>query len=96
MFIKDIYYSPHQLKPVRINPKLIKTSFQKHPFLNENYIVGIVQTAIQIDKVTKIDEEHFEVRAKRKKNGDLVWVICTIHNRMDCYWVGKVHVESVK
>jgi len=96
MFIRYIDYSPYQLKPILIDHRLAKTSFRKHPFLNENYIVSVVSSAIQTGRVKWIDEEHFEVKGRRKKNGDFVSVTCTIHDRRDYYLVGKVHVEPLK
>lgn len=84
------------MKPIWISLQVVKKSFQKHPFLNEGYITSIVSTAIQTGMVKKIDEDHFEVRAKRKKDGDFVWVICTVHDRIDSYLVGKVHVVAIR
>ena len=67
-----MYYGLYQLKPIRIEPRLSTTALRKHSFLNENYIMSIVASAIQIQKITWIDNTHFEVKGKRKKNGDYV------------------------
>ena len=84
------------MKPIWIDPKRTTDTFTKHRFLNENYIVSIVSTAIQTNKIDRVDETHFQVKSTRKENSDLVQVICWVHEREDCYWVGKIHVQPIK
>ena len=45
--------------------------------------------------INQTDKEHFTVTARRRTNGNYVKVIVWVHDRMDCYWIGKVHVTPL-
>ena len=79
-----------------IEPTLARKAFVKHHFLNEDFIHGVIERAIQTQRIRWVDREHFTVKARRKTDGKFVHVIVWVHDREDCYWVGKVHVESIK
>lgn len=83
------------MKPIMFEPSLVKKAFVKHPFLNEDFIHGEVLRAIQTNRINQTDKEHFTVTARRRTNGNYVKVIVWVHDRMDCYWIGKVHVTPL-
>lgn len=84
------------MKPVMIEPGLAKKAFVKHSFLNEDFVRVAVLWAIEKQKVEWIDRKHFAVKTVRKTNGKFVQITIWVHDREDCYWVGKIHAESMR
>ena len=86
----------HPVKQVYIDPSVSRRSLQKHrQFLNERYVEEGVWNTPDEELVYE-DESHFRIERLRKTDDRWVKVILWVHEREGFYWVGKIHVTSVK
>jgi len=81
-------------KGVGIDPLVVKKAIPKHrDILSEEYLISIVLNATE-DEITQIDEFHFIVEVRRRKNKGYVSVLVWVHDQGWRYYVYRVHVVA--
>lgn len=81
---------------VGLAPHVVKNQIPKHrDFLSEEFLIRSVLAA-RVDELDWIDEDHFTVSVRRKKDGEFVCVYILVHDQgWRCYVYG-VHVEACR
>jgi hypothetical protein len=63
---------------------------QRHRFISEEVIIGIVLYTPRVE-CRYIDDQHYQLVFKRRKNGKFVEITIWVHERQDSLYVGKLH-----
>ena len=81
-------------KGVGIDPLVVRKAIPKHKdVLSEEYLISIVLNATD-DEITWLDEVHFIVEVRRRKNKGHVSVLVWVHDQGWRYYVYRVHVMA--
>jgi hypothetical protein len=81
-------------KGVGIDPLVVRKAIPKHKdVLSEEYLISMVLNATE-DEMTILDDDHFIVAVKRKKNKGYVTVLVWVHDQKWRYYVYRVHVMA--
>ena len=81
-------------KGVGIDRLVVRKAISRHrDILSEEYLISVVLNATE-DDTTRLNENHFIVEIRRRKNKGRVAVLVWVHDQGWRYYVYRVHVMA--